>query len=181
MQNAELMVKLMSRTNKIILSVVGGLIAIVAFCCLYGFTIGGDNGIFIVCMIAWSLLITASIFFFIFGKDFIKKQILIEIAVIVLTVVTLLSYFGYDILNRLSADESKTVEYETKITHSIDGKAYFIDFINSQGIDASIEYYGEILSYEKNEHMILEEAEFIYVRETPGGFGYPIYEVLGFK
>ena len=173
----------MSRTNKIILSVVGGLIAIVAFSCLYGFTIGGNNATWAICLIAWSLLITASIFFFIFGKTFIKNQILIEIAVGVLTVVAVLSYFTYGGLNRISADESKTVEYEAEITYydvrtagqSIGPNS--VDFINQQGNKVRVDYYRAFI----NDDVIVDEAKFVLIREIQGGFGYPIYEVLGFK
>ena len=171
----------MSRTNKTILSVVGGLISIVAFCCLYGFTIGGDNAIFIVCLIAWSLLITASIFFFIFGKTFIKKQILMEIAVGVLTAVVGLSYFTYGGLNRISADESKTVEYEAEITGYINGKPPIMDFVNQQGNEVRIDVYYDLINDEEDNYITLGSAKFVLIREIQGGFGYPIYEVLGFK
>ena len=171
----------MSRTNKIILSVVGGLIAIVTFCCLYGFTIGGNNTIWAICLIAWSLLITASIFFFIYGKNFVKNQTLLEISVVVLTAIAVLSYFCYNGLNKIGADESKTVEYDAKITYYIEGKVDSIDFINSHGNEVRIDHYDDIIIYGEDEPITLSEAEFICIREIQGGFGYPIYEVLGFK
>lgn len=181
MQNVELKVKLMSKTNKIILSVVSGLILIVAFCCLYGFTIGGNNAIWAICLIAWSLLITASIFFFIFGKDFIKNQTLLEIAVVVLIAVAVLSYFTYGGLNRISADESQTVEYDAEIVSYVTGKPPLVDFINQQGNEIRIGVYYDFINEEEDEYVTLGNAEHILIRETPGGFGCPIYEILGFK
>ena len=171
----------MSRTNKIILSVVGGLLAIVTFCCLYGFTIGGNNAIWAICLIIWSLLITASIFFFIFGKDFIKNQTLLEISVAVLTVVCVLSYFTYGGLNKISADESKTVEYDAEITYYVTGKPPFLDFVNQQGNEVRIDVYYDLINEEEDEYITLGSAQYVCIRETPGGFGYPIYEILGFK
>ncbi|MBR5191569.1 MAG: hypothetical protein IKW34_06060, partial [Clostridia bacterium] len=106
----------MSRTNKIILSVFGGLVLIVAFSCLYGFTIGGKNAFTAIFLIISSLLISALIFEFIFGKNFIKNDKLRNIALGVAIGICVLSYLTYNGLNRISADESKTVEYEAKIT-----------------------------------------------------------------
>ena len=171
----------MNRTNKIILSVVGGLLAIVAFCCLYGFTIGGNNTVWAICLIIWSLLITASIFFFIFGKIFIKNQTLLEISVAVLTVVCVLSYFTYGGLNKISADESKTVEYDAEITYYVTGKPPFLDFVNPQGNKVRIDVYYDLINEEEDEYITLGSAQYVCIRETPGGFGYPIYEILGFK
>lgn len=171
----------MNRTNKIILSVVGGLLAIVTFCCLYGFTIGGNNAIWAICLIIWSLLITASIFFFIFDKDFIKNQTLLEISVAVLTVVCVLSYFTYGGLNKISADESKTVEYDAEITYYVTGKPPFLDFVNQQGNEVRIDVYYDLINEEEDEYITLGSAQYVCIRETPGGFGYPIYEILGFK
>lgn len=171
----------MSRTNKIILSVVGGLILIVAFSCLYGFTIGGKNAFTAIFLIVSSLIISALIFAFIFGKDFIKSDKLKNIALGVAIGICVLSYFTYNGLNRISADESKTVEYEAEITDFdyFTRSADNIYFINSQGIEVKIEYYSDIIYLE--ETILPDEAEFIRIREIQGGFGYTIYEVLGFK
>ena len=181
MRNAELSVKLMSRTNKIILSVIGGLIAIVAFSCLYGFSIGGKNALTAIFLIVSSLIISALIFAFIFGKDFIKSDKLKNIALGVAIGICVLSYFTYNGLNRISADESKTVEYEAKITYYIEGKVDSIDFVNSHGDEVRIDHYDDIIIYGEDEPITLSEAEFICIKEIQGGFGYPIYEVLGFK
>ncbi len=157
------------------------MLAIVTFCCLYGFTIGGNNAIWAICLIIWSLLITASIFFFIFDKDFIKNQTLLEISVAVLTVVCVLSYFTYGGLNKISADESKTVEYDAEITYYVTGKPPFLDFVNQQGNEVRIDVYYDLINEEEDEYITLGSAQYVCIRETPGGFGYPIYEILGFK
>lgn len=171
----------MSRTNKIILSVVGGLILIVAFSCLYGFTIGGNDIRSVIFLITSSLLITVLIFIFIFGKDFAIDKKVKSIAIGVAIGICVLSYFTYNGLNRISADESKTVEYEAEITDFdyFSRSADNIYFINSQGIEVKIEYYSDIIYLE--ETILPDEAEFIRIREIQGGFGYTIYEVLGFK
>ncbi|MBR5203540.1 MAG: hypothetical protein IKW45_09785, partial [Clostridia bacterium] len=93
----------MNRTNKIILSVFGGLIAIVVFNCLYGFTIGGRNAFTAIFLIISSLIISALIFLFIFGKDFIKSDKLKSIAFGVAIGICALSYLTYGGLNRISA------------------------------------------------------------------------------
>ena len=171
----------MSRTNKIILSVVGGLILIVAFSCLYGFTIGGKNAFTAIFLIVSSLIISALIFAFIFGKDFIKSDKLKNIALGVAIGICILSYFTYSGLNRISADESQTVEYEAEITDFdyFPRSANNIYFINSQGVEVYIEHYDDIIALEGT--ILSEEAEFIRIREIQGGFGHTIYEVLGFK
>ena len=171
----------MNRTNKIILSVVGGLIAIIAFCCLYGFTIGGNDIICVIFLIISSLFISYLIFAFIFGKDFIKIEKAKRFAVGVVFGVFAISFFTYNGLNRISADESKTVEYETEITYFSSGYRGpdTIYFINSQGTEADVDYLDAFISFE--EEVYPSEAEFVCIRETQGGFGYPIYEVLGFK
>ncbi len=171
----------MSRTNKIILSVFGGLIAIVAFSCLYGFTIGGNDIRSVIFLIASSLLITVLIFIFMFGKDFATDKKVKSIAIGVAVGICVLSYFTYNGLNRISADESQTVEYEAEITDFdyFPRSANNIYFINSQGVEVYIEHYDDIIALEGT--ILSEEAEFIRIREIQGGFGYTIYEVLGFK
>ena len=126
-------------------------------------------------------MISALIFEFIFGKDFIKNDKLRNIALGVAIGICVLSYLTYNGLNRISADESKTVEYEAKITDFdyFPRSANNIYFINSQGVEVYIEYYDDIIALEGT--ILSEEAEFIRIREIQGGFGYTIYEVLGFK
>ncbi|MBR5202954.1 MAG: hypothetical protein IKW45_06785, partial [Clostridia bacterium] len=124
---------------------------------------------------------SALIFLFIFGKDFIKSDKLKSIAFGVAIGICALSYLTYGGLNRISADDSKTVEYEAEITDFdyFTRSADNIYFINSQGIEVKIEYYSDIIYLE--ETILPDEAEFIRIREIQGGFGYTIYEVLGFK
>ena len=173
----------MSRTNKIILSAVGGLILIVSFSCLYGFTIGGNDIRSVIFLITSSMLITVLIFIFIFGKDFATDKKVKSIAIGVAIGICVLSYFTYNGLNRISADESKTVEYEAEITYydiRTAGQGIgpdSVDFINSQGNEVRVDYYRGFINYD----VIVNEAEFVLIREIQGGFGYKIYEVLGFK
>lgn len=171
----------MSRTNKIILSVVGGLILIVAFSCLYGFTIGGNDICSVIFLITSSLLITVLIFIFIFGKDFATNNIVKKVAIGVAFCVFAISFFTYNGLNKISADESKTVEYEAEITYFSSGYRGpdTIYFLNSQGFEVDVTYLDAFISFE--EGIYPDEAEFVLIREIQGGFGYTIYEVLGFK
>lgn len=172
----------MSRTNKIILSVFGGLIAIVVFNCLYGFTIGGRNAFTAIFLIISSLIISALIFLFIFGKDFIKSDKLKGIAFGVAIGICALSYLTYGGLNRISADESKTVEYEAEITNYITGRPPLMHFINQQGVEIrNVSVYYDLINEEEDDYVTLGNAEFVLIREIHGGFGYSIYEILGFK
>ena len=184
----------MSKKNRILLITIFDLIYIVAFDCIYGFTVGGKIGLtaettiqsnirYFLCAFAFTLAVLISNFAVINGRDiFIKKSektIMIWLAIAIVFV----SYLIYFPLNTISAD-NKFYEYDTTVI-SVDTpyKAFHseVTFKRKDGTKMTVYDWGnekeirdEKFSDKRMYVHFVQEGTRIHVKEQMGGFGFPV-------
>ena len=165
---------MLSREQKIVMSIVLGLFAAVACVCLYGFTIGGEyicEKYLLYCAFT-SLVLTTSAFVFIFKKENFKSFFKKEAFYLTFAAVIVIQFLLYQPLNLLSAPQESR-EYEVEITQYFDGKGYFdINFIDSDGAERVLCYYYEWFSIKPDDNILhISEGGRMIIKDTLGGFG----------
>lgn len=168
----------MKKTDKILITVILLVFAVIGIDCIIGFTIGGEiRLIHIVILVAIHLVLTYLSILFINGKEYEKSDGYKEALILITIGLVAISYVMYGGLNRLSASNDSVV-YDTYIEETntyektIFTEVGFRDRNNNLGHawDKTIMWY--------DDDSFPEEGAPITIREKQGGFGYPVYELV---
>lgn len=164
---------MLSREQKIVMSIVLGLFAAVACVCLYGFTVGGEYfcvKYLLYCALT-AFILTASAFVFIFKKENIKSIFKKEAFYLTFAAVIVIQFLLYQPLNLLSAPQESR-EYEVEITQYFDGRGCFdINFIDSDGAERTLYYSYRWISFESDDNnLLINEGGRMIIKDTLGGF-----------
>ena len=162
----------MNKFSKIALSVIIFIVSAFAFIFIYGLAIGGYNALFFTAAVIISLSIIAVIGIIIYGKEFYKDSLqrgtCLGLACLFIGAV----YIGYVFFNKALADTENAREY---ITLCVDyqhyrrgSDIYFVDR-NGNYVDYDTHYFN-MLTASKGSKLL--------VRETDGGFGFIIYDII---
>lgn len=168
---------MLSKEQRIILSIVLGALSIVGFVCLYGFTIGGEyiSVKYVLYCLFISFVMTNLAFMFIYKKKVIKSFYKEELFLIVIAVVVVLQMLLYQPLNLLTTND-KGEEYEVVITDC--DRYYQVYFTDKDEItrekNASLKY---MLSFNDNE-LSPEKGGRMIVKETTGGFNCKHFTII---
>lgn len=165
---------MLSREQKIVMSIVLGTFAAVACVCLYGFTVGGEYfcvKYLLYCALT-AFILTASAFVFIFKKEKFKSILKKEAFYLTFAAVIVIQFLLYQPLNLLSAPQDSR-EYEVEITQYIDGKGcFYINFIDSDGAERTLYYFSPWISFDSDDSDLqISEGGRMIIIDTLGGFG----------
>lgn len=170
---------MLTKEQRIIISVILGIFAVVIFVCLYGFTIGGEyfSVKYILYCLLTSLIMTSIAFLFIFKrekfKDLFGKMPFI-ILCFILIIVQLLMYQPLNLLS--SSDNGK--EYEVEITDYFSSRlSSTVYFTDKDGIERSKDITFKYIVLDDDELYPQTDGEMI-VKERTGGFNCKYFEII---
>lgn len=162
----------MSKFNRIALSVIIFIVCAFAFIFIYGLAIGGINAPFFITAVVFSLLIIAVIGIIVYGKDFYKDRLQRGMCLGLACLFIGAVYIGYVFFNKALADTENAREYTTVCVdyqHYRRGSdIYFVDR-NGKYVDYDTHYFNMLVASKGSE---------LLVRETDGGFGFVIYDII---
>lgn len=164
-----------TKEQKTVISIVLGTLTVVAFVCLYGFTIGGEflSVKYILYCLLTSFVVTSSAFWFIFKRENFKKLFAKKFYVIVLLIVAALQMLIYQPLNIFSASDNGE-EYEVEITDYFRNTVYFTDKDGTERIkDVTFKYI--VLD---DDELYPQTGGRMIVKETTGGFNCKYFEIV---
>ena len=170
---------MLTRENKIMISVVIGTFAVIVFVSLYGFTIGGEylSVKYIAYCFLTSFFMTSLAFAFIFKKEHFKKFFAKKPYVILCLILVAVQLFLYQPLNLLSSSDSGE-EYEVEITYCSNVKASStVYFIDKNGVERSKDVSFKYIVGSDDELWPNEGGRMI-VREITGGFNCKYFEIV---
>lgn len=159
---------MLTKEQKIVISIVLGALAVVIFVCLYGFTIGGEFFSFkylIYCLVT-SFIMTSLAFMFIFKRENFKKLFGKEMYIIVLLIIVALQMMIYQPLNLLSSSDAGQ-EYEVEV---ISRFRNIVKFFDKDGIARE--------KYLISDRVWPQDGGRMIVKETIGGFGCKYFELV---
>lgn len=168
----------MKKSNKILITVILLLCAVIGTDCIIGFTIGKKIGaVHILILTAIHLILSYLAIVFIKGSEY-KKTTGYKEALIITTIgLVALSAVMYGGFNRLSAG-NESVEYETCVEYTDQYRGIMfmqVYFNDMQGNTACVSDKN-ILWIDEDTYP--EDGTPITIREKQGGFGYPVYEII---
>ena len=171
---------MLTKEQRIVISVIFGCFAVLGSICLYGFTIGGEHLSFkyITYCLVTSFIIASLLFLFIFRKKGIKNIFANKFFILILLAVIGIQILGYQPLNAFtSADVG--VEYEVEITEGLEYRQDNVYFIDKEGVSRFINTTFDI------SYIIMDDDELIprtggrmIVREIVGGFNRKYFEMV---
>lgn len=166
---------MLTKEQKIVLSVIAGIICTVLSVCLYGFAVGGEYLSFkytLYCLVT-AFLITVLAFLFVCGKEKVKKLLFKKLFIIVTVIVAVLQLLIYQPLNLLTAKDC-VKEYEVEITYNMP-RSSDVYFFDQEGTER-VAHFNRIISYD--DELWPEAGGRMIVRETAGGFDCKHFEII---
>lgn len=168
----------MKKSNKILITVILLLFAVISADCIIGFTIGNKIGaMHIVILTAIHIILSSLAIVFIKGSEYRKTAGYKEALIITTIGLVALSAVMYGGFNKMSAG-SESVEYETYVeyTNQYRGIMFMQVYFNDvQGNTACVSDKN-ILWFDEDTYP--EYGTPLTIREKQGGFGYPVYEII---
>lgn len=166
---------MLSREQKIVMSIVLGTFSAVGCVCLYGFTIGGEFACvkYLIYSAFTSFILTTLAFVFIYKKENFKSIFKKEAFYIALVAVFAVQTLLYQPLNLLSAPEDGR-EYEVEITQwDFYGRGeLLVYFIDDDGEEREVIVEGKIVIADEDEVVLwISDGGRMIIRDTLGGFG----------
>lgn len=164
---------MLNKEQKTVISLILGMLTVILFVCLYGFTIGGEFLSFkyiLYCLIT-SFTITIPAFLFIFKRENFKIVLKKEIHFIFLIITFFLQILLYQPLNLLSSS-AQAEEYEVNITDLSRGTVYFVDKDGKER-----KKYVEF-RFVFDEQLTPQPGGRMIVKETTGGFNCKHFEIV---
>lgn len=167
---------MLSRQNRILITVVSLLVFIIILDCIIGFTLGG---IFtfkhLLIVIAVNLVFSLLSIWFIEGKDYIKSKKMLEPFVLITVLLVIVSYIAMSGLAHLGASE-QGVEYDTVIEncYSLKSPRTTIEFYDRNGNLQTVYSYMQIWF---DDESTPETGAKITIKETKSTFGDTLYTI----
>lgn len=170
---------MLTKEQKTVISIILGVFAVVAFVCLYGFTIGGDffSVKYILYCLLTSFIMTNLAFVFIFKKEKFKQVFAKKYYVLVLIILVAVQLLIYQPLNLLSSND-KGKEYEVEITdYSSTRLSSTVYFTDKDGIKRSKDISFKFIVLDDDE-LYPQTGGRMIVKETTGGFNCKHFEIV---
>lgn len=171
----------MKKQNKILITVIILIFAIIGTVCAVGFTIGGKFGyLHLLVFLVISLVFSATSICFIRNKSQLKDRENIE-KIILIAICFLAVFYGtYVGLNRFSAS-NEYITYESSIEYTFvpdKMSRKHIVFLDRNGNECEVVNGNEVWVDELKESA---DGKRITVKEQTGGFGYKIYSITSIE
>lgn len=168
----------MKKTDKILITVILLIFAVIGVDCIIGFTIGGEiRLIHIVILVAIHLVLTYLSILFINGKEYEKSDSYKEALILITIGLVAISYVMYGGLNRLSASNDSVV-YDTYIEETNSHEKTIFTEIGFRDRNNNLAHAWDKIIIWYDDDTFPREGVPITIRERQGGFGYPVYEIV---
>lgn len=171
---------MLNKEQRIVLSVVFGVLAVLGSICIYGFTIGGEpfSVKYILYCLVTSLVMITLVFLFVFRKESFKRMITSEFFLITVLAVAFIQILGYQPLNAFTKNDMG-VEYEVEITQGLEYRGYNVCFIDKEGISRCIDTTFDIsYIFIGDDELMPRLGGRMIVREIVGGFNRKYFEIV---
>ena len=170
---------MLTKEQRIVISVILGIFAVVVFVCLYGFTIGGEyfSIKYILYCLLTSLTMASIAFLFVFKREKFKALFGKEPFIIVCLILIVVQLLMYQPLNLLSSNDDGK-EYEVEITDYFSSKlSSEVYFIDKDGIERSKDITFKYIVLDDGELYPQTRGKMI-VKERTGGFNCKHFEII---